>query len=194
MADILKNAEDILSVLNELSEADNERECMEEEDNVEYDELSEDHDSDADPEYVPDEDDLLQVDNNAVENIRQIEVADLARPPSKRRNTNRTVEPGPSQQGTQQIIVNNSDKLVYKIDGEDGIVVAENGFFWGTECNTNAAKTPAKNVVHIRPGPCPTARQAYSPLECFQLFFSDDLVAKILQHTNEEIKKTKTKL
>lgn len=53
---------------------------------------------------------------------------------------------------------------------------------------------PAKNVVHIRPGPSPPAKEKYIPSECFKLFFNNELVDQVLRHTNEEIEKTEKEL
>ncbi|KAG8300231.1 hypothetical protein J6590_080858 [Homalodisca vitripennis] len=73
MADHLLTEDDILNALNDRSEADAKRECPEEEHNVEYHELSDEYDSDADPEYIPDEEDLLRLENDNIDAIREIE-------------------------------------------------------------------------------------------------------------------------
>lgn len=58
---------------------------------------------------------------------------------------------------------------------------------WHTKFELCIGKTPAKNLVHIRPGPSATARDTFTPTECFQLFISQDIRQKINTHTNEEI-------
>lgn len=195
MADDFLTENDILDVLNERSEADNERECVEEEDNVEWnDEHSDDYDSDADPEYIPDEEDITEIENDNLETIREIEFPQEVRQPAttsskKRPGRQRKQLPPLGNRPSEDYIDN--DELVITMDTEDGIVVTENGFLWGSECDTSVGKTPAKNIVHIRPGPIPPAREKYIPSECFKLFFNANLVEQVLQHTNEEIQKQK---
>lgn len=51
----------------------------------------------------------------------------------------------------------------------------------------STSKTSSKNIVHIRPGPSGNALFSNEPVEYFLLFFSSDLLTKIIGHTNEEI-------
>uniref|UniRef100_A0A1B6E7C5 PiggyBac transposable element-derived protein domain-containing protein n=1 Tax=Clastoptera arizonana TaxID=38151 RepID=A0A1B6E7C5_9HEMI len=186
MPEFLLTEDNFLSALNKFSEGDIERSCLAEEDQVEFEEISDGYDSDPDLDYVPDEDDLLQEDNNTLEAIKEIEASQFVSTPSASKRVKRN-RPRISKVLNNKA-VQDGDKIVCQIDGEDGIVVANNGFLWETECNTSVAgKTPTKNVVHIRAGPSSTARQAYSPLECFQLFFDPEIVGIVLQCTNEEI-------
>lgn len=197
MAGYLQTEDDILNVLNELSEADAERECQEEEDNIEYDELSDQYDSDADPEYIPDEEDLLHLENVNIEAIREIENVQEAEQQPTTRQKKRPGQPHrqPSTRNRQNPpnLENRigNDGLVLTMDNDDGVVVSENGFLWGSECEASVGKTSAKNVVHIRPGPSQPAREKYIPSECFKLFFNPNLIEQVLQHTNEEIQKQK---
>lgn len=132
MARYLQTDDDILNVLHELSEADAERECQEEEDNIEYDELSDQYDSDADPEYIPDEEDLLHLENVNIEAIREIEnVQEAEQQPTTRQKKR------PGQRSENRI---GNDGLVLTMDNDDGVVVSESGFLWGSECEASVGK------------------------------------------------------
>lgn len=197
MAANLWTDDDILNALNERSEADADLECLEEEDNIEYDERSEADDSDADPDYVPHEEDLEHLENENIEAIREIEAQEEKQPVRKPKPTEPKKTPGRRRRplpptGNTAEAHSGNQGLIYKMDDEDGIVVSENGFLWASEGNSTATgKTPAKNVVHIRPGPSPPAKEKYIPSECFKLFFNNELVDQVLRHTNEEIEKQK---
>lgn len=117
-------------------------------------------DSDANPEYLPDEEDLFQMESDAMEAIREIEDSQAVEQPTtskSKRGPGRPPPTGNSQTSSQIENQTYDDGLVYTMDNEDGIVVSENGFLWGSECDPSAGKTPAKNVLHIRPGPSQTA-------------------------------------
>lgn len=62
----------------------------------------------------------------------------------------------------------------------------KNGYKWSSKAKVEG-KIPGKNIVHIRPGPVAEVRQILDPLRIFQLFFSDDMLNKIVLCTNQEI-------
>lgn len=46
---------------------------------------------------------------------------------------------------------------------------------------------PLRNIIHASPGPINDARNANSPLDCFKLFFTTEMVNMIVQRTNEQM-------
>lgn len=48
----------------------------------------------------------------------------------------------------------------------------KDGFAWHNKSELRTGKTPAINVVHMRPGPSATARDTFNPSERLQLFIS----------------------
>nr|CAI5828858.1 unnamed protein product [Callosobruchus analis] len=64
----------------------------------------------------------------------------------------------------------------------------KDGYKWSDTSPTyDTGKTPAKNVVYIRPGPVGPAKELTEPLYVFSLFFNDDILSNILTYTNERI-------
>ncbi|KAG8338359.1 Tuberous sclerosis 2-like protein [Homalodisca vitripennis] len=122
------NEDQSLSVLNECFEADTEKECLLEEDHIEYEDLSEEYGSDAYPEYLSDEDDLLKMENDIVETIIEIEVSQQAETPPLSRTMNNPIRARPAR-SVQNQNVQDGDQLVYEMDGEDGIGFLKMGFF-----------------------------------------------------------------
>lgn len=170
------------------------------EDNVEYEAPdSDEYDSDADPEYIPgdplpDDDYESEYEEQAIAKpIKKIECNKLGEPPKKKKkvqkrdvnkeNVNNTVNmPSTSTQS-----VNDSDDVTVIVPNTD-ILKGKDDFVWLTKISANdKGKTPARNIVHIRPGPTQNAKNVFTPMDCFQTFFTDDLLEKIVIHTNEEI-------
>nr|CAI5850959.1 unnamed protein product [Callosobruchus analis] len=61
----------------------------------------------------------------------------------------------------------------------------KDGYKWSdTSPTCDTGKTPARNMVYIRPGP---AKELTEPLDVFSLFFNDDILSDILIYTNEGI-------
>lgn len=48
-------------------------------------------------------------------------------------------------------------------------------------------RTAARNVVHIIPGPKQEDRGVIRPLDCFEKFFTSDMIKEVLIRTNEDI-------
>lgn len=156
-------------------------------DNIEFDEDIDD--SDADPDYIPD--DKIEIDPNLVLHspIQEIECSsDMNKSKKKKfelhlqqKNSKTTNIQDPNEQG--HIIFMDAD-----------LVKGVNGYEWYTKINPNDTtkqKTSAKNIVHIRPGPVTEARFAKEPIDCFNLFISDVVKKEILAHTNAEINRKK---
>ncbi|XP_053963686.1 uncharacterized protein LOC128866745 isoform X2 [Anastrepha ludens] len=51
----------------------------------------------------------------------------------------------------------------------------------------------AMNVVYIRPGPYPGAKDAIGSIDAFGLFFNDEILNKVLLRTNEKIAQLREK-
>uniref|UniRef100_A0A336MIT5 CSON015446 protein n=1 Tax=Culicoides sonorensis TaxID=179676 RepID=A0A336MIT5_CULSO len=63
----------------------------------------------------------------------------------------------------------------------------KNGHRWSTTPPVTTKRTSARNIVHVVRGPKAVAKNAVTPLQCWELFFSDAILNKILVHTNEKI-------
>lgn len=66
----------------------------------------------------------------------------------------------------------------------NNILKGKDNFVWQTKINKKHGKTHSKNIIHISPGPTAIARQANKPLECFKLFFTPDIVNKVVLVTH----------
>nr|CAI5822388.1 unnamed protein product [Callosobruchus analis] len=72
--------------------------------------------------------------------------------------------------------------------------LGKNGYVWKTAPINNAGgKTPAKNIVYIRPGPTDPAKNVIEPADIFSIFFTEEILSEILVHTNEKIAKLQEK-
>lgn len=166
----------ILRILRELSEDESGEESgMEVEDIVD--------DSDEDPDYVPNKHNF-QTEEEISEVIREIETRPIPPLKSRKRKINSQTDSnnGENERETDQ------NKHIITISNTSEIV-GKNGFIWKTECNYSSGKVPQKNIVHIRPGPSYLAKSAYTPKECFKLFFTDELINLVLIYTNQEIQR-----
>ena len=63
----------------------------------------------------------------------------------------------------------------------------KDGYLWKMEPKT-AKRTPKRNIVTGAPGPKGKEREAYTPLESFELFFNDFMLLEIVTWTNQKIK------
>lgn len=166
MSKIYTDPDEILRMINEMSDFDED----EVEDNVEVEELKDPDDSDEDPDYIPDEAEIEEEFNN---NICQIEEE--------------------STQKRKQIKINVTEPRVREITSDFIItldnqeLVGKDGYRWKTSPPVWQGKTCKRNIIYTAPGPNPIARQCLSPLDCFSLFMTDDILSKIVGHTNEEI-------
>ncbi|KAG8270512.1 hypothetical protein J6590_083999 [Homalodisca vitripennis] len=64
---------------------------------------------------------------------------------------------------------------------------AKNNHVWSTSPDTQTSKTPARNIVVSRRKVFGDARQAATPRECFIQLLDEDMVNKIVLHTNEQM-------
>lgn len=177
-----------LALDDEISDED----VIEHEENISSDE----YDSDVDPEYVPNIEPYLgessDEDQEISGPIRQLECTREIQPKKKQKTSGKGSKKNGDSNKTQE---SNNITCVNPNGGVKERVVVPNvdtmegkdNFVWQTKCTENTGKTLAKNVVHIRPGPNATGRDAFSPTECFQLFFSENMLQNIITHTNEEI-------
>ncbi|XP_057662243.1 piggyBac transposable element-derived protein 4-like [Diorhabda carinulata] len=161
--------EEILEVMRELSDEEHEAE-----DNLEVIENSDD--SDEDPTYDPEEEEVIE--EKILEEVRK----DCPHPEKKKRTT------------TPQITVaHGTSKLVnkYIVTPKENEFVGKNGMKWSVQTNDSKAKAPARNIVHVRPGPC----KMFEPdlLQCFQTFFSKSIIDEIILRTNQEIERQRLK-
>ena len=78
----------------------------------------------------------------------------------------------------------NQDSRVFKYtDAKKTIVIN-----WETGGNQNFLRQPGTpNIVKNKPGPIGIAKQAQTPIDIFNLFFSDKMFEKIVTHTNDVI-------
>lgn len=68
-------------------------------------------------------------------------------------------------------------------------VRGKNNYIWSRETpdRPRSMRTAARNVVHIFPGPKQDGREVINPLDCFEKFFTSDMMDEILLRTNEDI-------
>ncbi|KAL4143992.1 hypothetical protein QTP88_006237 [Uroleucon formosanum] len=166
----------ILRILRELSEDESGEESgMEVEDIVD--------DSDEDPDYVPNKHNF-QTEEEISEVIREIETRPIPPLKSRKRKINSQTD---SNNGENERETDQNKHIITIYNTSE--IVGKNGFIWKTECNYSSGKVPQKNIVHIRPGPSYLAKSAYTPKECFKLFFTDELINLVLIYTNQEIQR-----
>ncbi|KAG8260267.1 hypothetical protein J6590_100799 [Homalodisca vitripennis] len=67
------------------------------------------------------------------------------------------------------------------------VVRAKNNHVWSTRPGTQRSRTPARNIVVSRRKVLGDAKQAATPRECFIQLFDEDMVNKIILHTNEQM-------
>lgn len=188
---------DIFSCENTDAIARSLEEDISDDDILEYDDVEDEYDSDADPEFIPDENE--QDNNDFIVNIEEME-----RPQNKERkikpllNAPSTSKSQPAKRS--KISVDSKGKDEIKTTNKPDIViplsetmVGKDNFTWDTKSKENTRKTPARNIVHISSGTTAKARDKTDPLECFKLFFTADIIARITVHTNEEIARNRTK-
>lgn len=147
-----------------------------------------DFSSGSDEEYVPPE---LE-ENEIEEAILEIELHSKQRSenaPEKPKKKKATKNLKPIIDNNVDVLEDDSNNPILLVQEEE--LIAKSGFVWKTQSNAKKSKTPAINVVHIRPGPTPQTNYTTNILECFLLFFSDELINDVLKYTNIEIEKKK---
>lgn len=77
------------------------------------------------------------------------------------------------------------------VPSEDNLY-GKNGYQWFSKPTVTAkGKTPAKNIVYVKPGPPPELRNILDPVRAFQQFISDEILEIIVQYTNQKIRSVK---
>lgn len=109
------------------------------------------------------DDDISEAEQNNRENINENEES------TKEDN----VEPAETELGKTQSL----SKYFYD----------KNGNKWLKERNTKQVRTRAENIIIILPGVKRHAKFAKTPLECWQLFFDNQMIADIVKFTNIKI-------
>jgi len=213
MADknIYTDPDEILALLSDVEiESEDEEDCTEVDKN--------DSDSGDDSDYIPDDHGKPSNDELVIEDdIRRIErelrptAGTSKKLPAKRPAPPKTPAPAkrpapatrPDPVKKKATSVRKSQESSLPVADGNYIVAtdstefeAKNGDKWSTIPNRNPSdpiKTSKKNVIHIRPDPVGDAKQANEPIECFRLYFSKNIMAKSLKHTNEKIEETAKK-
>lgn len=67
------------------------------------------------------------------------------------------------------------------------IIKGKNGYSWTENPPTISTRNAPRNIVNIRQRPKGRGKDVLTPLDAFQLFFTDTMVNLIVTHTNEEI-------
>lgn len=67
------------------------------------------------------------------------------------------------------------------------IIKGKNGYKWTEEPSQTTTRSSAINIVHRRQQPKGEGKNVSNPLEAFQLYFTDNLIDKLVIHTNDEI-------
>uniref|UniRef100_A0A8D9E429 Uncharacterized protein n=1 Tax=Cacopsylla melanoneura TaxID=428564 RepID=A0A8D9E429_9HEMI len=168
---LVDNEDAILEVL--CQESDDDEQQGQEEIEEQIDSEDEDcDDEDRDPNYDPSSESL---EDNILKNIEK-NFEESRKPPVKKRRKETTSSK--SKNTNQDPIVNAPSE---EIRGKDG-------FVWHSTARKGTTKVSSKNIVRAKPGPkTMAASSATDPISCFKLFFDEDIIGKMLIHTNEEI-------
>lgn len=188
---------DIFSCENTAAIACALEEDISDDDNLEYDSVEDEYDSDADPEYIPDENE--QNNDDCIVNIEEIEGLQnkerkrkplLNKPSTSKSQPAKRSKISVTNQGNDVITTTNKPDIVIPLCDT---MVGKDDFTWDTKSKEHGRKALARNIIHISSGPTAEARDKTDPLECFKVFFTPDIIAKITIHTNEEISRNRTK-
>lgn len=63
----------------------------------------------------------------------------------------------------------------------------KNGHLWTSTHKTRSSRAPRRNIIHFRQRPINTATNKESPVDCFKLFITPDIINRIVTNTNVEI-------
>ena len=181
----------------ELERQMNESVCSETESIIEEEEIfSDDYDdSDLDPDYqfIP-EDDEDEIMTNIKLSIK---------PPPQSQEPRTTEKAVPSVSGvnihpvayskdnvrSKRKIGNHNNRESKRLKPNEDSILGRNGdFVWKTNSlNHGFRKTASKNVVHVSRKTKYEALDVFDPTDCFNAFFTREIMEAILCHTNEEI-------
>lgn len=147
-------------------------------------------DSDADPEYVPSQQDD-EFEDTFINNIRECET-------TRRKGKNKADKnKSKNKNSPDNFIKNKLAKKVISPEIKSTIIdfsketefIGKNGFKWNSPSQFIQTKHPAKNIIHISPGTTVNTSSCMEPLECFDKFLTLEIMEIILKHTNEEIER-----
>lgn len=188
------NDEEILQELFDSSSDKEEEDVLETES-----EPDNDYDSDADPEYIPEKEDFEEIEQPILEDIRNVEEGNnnqdisnvTERKRKKKQPKERTLPKKRKNRKRSDVAENEVEEVqvptIISIT-EKTLVGKDKKFLWRTtEQDSNKGKVPAKNVIHIKPGSTPQAKNCLTPESCFKLFISENIMMEILTNTNKEI-------
>jgi len=173
---------DIIRLLNELSDNESGEESgLENEYSTDEEDIN---NSDEDPDYSPPEESVL--DEQLNDDIRNIEVTPIESRKRKIVQSSHTKTNKVRKTNSELESVNTDNDYIIQIPNKSEIM-GKNGFLWKTQSTKSGGKVSQKNIIHIRPGPTLRAINSYEPIECFKLFFTDELINLVLLYTNQEI-------
>lgn len=69
----------------------------------------------------------------------------------------------------------------------------KNGHKWSAKAPSQSKRISKRNILYFQPGSKGTAREHIEPVDCFRHFLNDEMISKILVHTNQEIKRKSEK-
>ncbi|KAK9679715.1 Transposase IS4 [Popillia japonica] len=183
-----KDLEDILAA-SDFSDISDLEDNEPQETDIDYDS----DDSISDKNYVPDliDEELYNEELQELWNQNQKRKQDI---PS---NTHLSKKPKPSVDDATSSTTNNAESVSSenrenifsnKDNSFPNFLFGKDGYQWFSASPTSGkAKTPARNVVYIRPGPVGPAKDATEPIDAFSLFFNDDILSDVLIQTNKKI-------
>ncbi|KAJ8928139.1 hypothetical protein NQ314_019319 [Rhamnusium bicolor] len=80
-----------------------------------------------------------------------------------------------------------ADHLRYIIVPKNPLMKGKNGHRWTTIEPHRQKRVPTQNIIHFVPGSKGPASLLLTPVSCFKHFFTDNILDKIVLHTNEQI-------
>nr|CAH7748189.1 unnamed protein product [Callosobruchus chinensis] len=177
-----------------------EEDCLEQNEEKNESENEESGDNLLDPDWLPeDPEEEYRLSFSRLWENRTVTTAakksKLGRSSGKKKKQDLVCDVSPSN-STFQPTYSSCDETTneqFRIILSEAEFVGKNGCKWKVDYSSSAGKTPASNVVHIRPGLTAPLRKILDPVHAFQTFFSDAIPEKILDHTNQHIEKAQQK-
>lgn len=194
MDNLVSDENAILEMLNQDLEeevADGESQETEYEKQIDSEEETPDFDdTDRDPDYSPESENTNQLAENIKKIIaRQTEDNVTVR---KKRKCSKADSGKSSTRISKTVTGTTVQSKIISIDKDK--IAGKNGFIWNRDATSNfTSKVTAKNIVHVKVGPTAESSKALDPLACLKLFFDEDILSKILIHTNQEIERQRSK-
>jgi len=181
----ITNAEKILEILDGIVSDESDYE-----DGLEQDFGEDDSEDGEDPEYVPEmeepEENILTCAKDVANEVEQVE-----EPPSKlpKRATaaSRRRSVGKSKETDASSSHQSSESSILNVNSSESN--AKSGKVWRTKSDVLQGKTPARNLVHIRPETQPSTEFTTDVSKAFELLFTSEILQEIVPFTNLEISK-----